>query len=71
METFFLIVEVILVGLGLFGLMMLTNLWWTMIAGSILGIVAMEKALAVHNEARLKRRIREVAKRHLPGGRAA
>lgn len=71
METFLLLVEVILVGIGLVGLTMLTNLWWTMIAGSVLGVLAMEKALAANREVRLKARIREVAKRHLPGGKAA
>lgn len=71
METFFLLVEVILVGFGLLALAMLTNIWWSMIAGSVLGIVAMEKALAAQREHRLHERIRAVAKRHLPGGRAA
>ena len=71
METFFLLIEVILVGFGLVALTMLTNLWYAMLAGSVLGIVAMEKALAAQREERLKAQIRRAAKTVLPGGRAS
>ena len=70
-ETFLFFIEVILVGLGLFGLTMLTNIWWTMIVGSVLGIIAVEKGLAAQRELKLHARVRAVAKRHLPGGRPA
>lgn len=71
METFFLLTEIILVGFGLFGLTMLTNIWWAMVAGSVLGILAMEKALAARQQEQTYARVRAVAKKHLPGGRAA
>lgn len=46
-EWFFLFAEVLLVGVGLFGLTMLTNIWWALLSGSVLGVIAMEKALSV------------------------
>ena len=62
MEMFFLLTEVILVGIGLLGITMLTNIWTAMVTASVLGIIAMEKALAA-NAARASAKLSKAAGR--------
>lgn len=62
MEMFFLLTEVILVGMGLLALTMLTNIWYGMLTGAVLGVIAMEKALAA-NAARATAKLTKAAGR--------
>ena len=70
MEWFLLTVELIFVVVGLAGVAMV-YIPAALIVASVLGVWSMERALAANEARKLHARVREVAKRRLPGGRAA
>jgi len=65
-----LLAELLFVLAGLYGVWLMSQPVSYVVSG-ILGLIAVERVQAHRDERKLHARIRAVAKRHLPGGKAA